>query len=219
MTTSEDPVIVADGSRFIHGAIYHALYDRPLGEARALVVDMVPDGSTVLDMACGTGELCLELAARKNCRIVGIDLSRRMIEFARKRNRYDTVRFIHRDGTDLRGLEPASFDYATILFLLHEIPREKQVGVLKEASRVARHVVVIDSRVPLARNLHGIALRLVEASGGAEHYRPFADYLATGGIGGILADPRVRARVVRRSEFWHRCREIVVLAGEGMAAP
>ena len=211
-------VITEDASRFTHGAIYHALYDRPLAEARRLVVDLVPEGATVLDIACGTGELCFELGERKNCRVVGVDFSRRMIEFAQKRNRQDRVRFVHGDGTDLSGIEPGAFDYATVLFLLHEVPRQIQVEVLNEASRIARKVIVVDSHVPLPRNLHGIALRLVEASGGPEHYRPFAEYLAAGGIGSILADSRVGAPVSQRSVFWHGCREIVVLDGKAKTA-
>jgi hypothetical protein len=55
---------------------------------------------------------------------------------------------------------------------------------------------------------------VVEASGGPEHYRPFADYIAAGGIGGILADSRVGASGARRSVFWHGCREMVVLDGQ-----
>ena len=60
----------------------------------------------------------------------------------------------------------------------------------------------------LGRVLRG---RVVEASGGPSHYRPFADYLAAGGIGGILEDPRVRASVAERWVFWHGCREMVAL--------
>ena len=106
---------------------------------------------------------------------------------------------------------PDSFDIATILFLLHEIPYEKQVLVLNEALRVARRAIVVDSRVPLPKNLHGIALRIVEALGGPGHYRSFADYLAANGISGVLADSRVRASVAGHSVFWHGCREMVVL--------
>jgi hypothetical protein len=94
---------------------------------------------------------------------------------------------------------------------LHEVPRENQIAVLNEALRVAQRVVIVDSQAPLPRNPHGIALRIVEASGGLRHYRPFADYLAGGGIGGILADFRVRASVAKRFTFWHDCREIVLL--------
>jgi ubiquinone/menaquinone biosynthesis C-methylase UbiE len=214
MMTSRQPAVTTDGGRFTHGAIYHALYDRPLAEARSLVVDLVTEGSSVLDIACGTGELCFELADRKSCHVVGIDLSGRMIEFALKRNRHDTVRFVHGDGSDLSAFEAGAFDYATVLFLLHEVPRQKQIEVLNEALRVAQKVVVVDSQVPLPRNLHGIALRVVEVSGGPKHYRSFADFLMAGGMGGILADPDIRASVVRRSVFWHGCREMVVLEAQ-----
>lgn len=198
-------------SRFTHGALYHALYDRPLAVARKTVIDSVPAGSAILDIACGTGELCFELAERKECHPVGIDRSPRMIAFARRRNRHAKVRFEQGDGTDLARFQAQAFDIATILFLLHEIPRAEQVLVLNEALRVARSVIVVDSQVPLPWNLHGVALRVVEASGGPEHYRPFAAYLGGEGIRGILADPRVRASVRTRTLFWHGCREMVVL--------
>jgi len=211
MTASQSVVPVRGKYRFTHGAVYHALYDRPLAEARRAVVDAVPVSSRVLDIACGTGELCFALATRKDCQVVGVDLSPRMIEFARKRNRYTNVQFEIGDATSLAHYAPDSFDIATILLLMHEISRETQVAVLNEALRLARRIVVVDSQVPLPKNLHGLALRIVEASGGPGHYRPFADYLATGGVDGIIADSRVCVSVAKRSVFWHRCRQAVVL--------
>jgi len=202
-----------NSSRFTHGIIYHLLYDRPLSEARRVVLELINDRSYVLDIASGTGELCFELAAKKHCRVVGIDLSRRMIGFANKRNRYDSVSFVHGDANNLSDFKPCTFDYATILFTMHELNGQKQIAILKQALRVAQSVIVVDSQVPLPKNLHGIALRLVEALGGPDHYRPFAKYLATGGISGILADSGVNASIAQRSIFWHGCREIVVLQG------
>lgn len=198
--------------RFTHGALYHVLYDRPLAEVRRTAVELVPAGSAVLDIGSGTGQLCFELCERKDCRVTGVDLSDRMIAFAQRRNRCDNVRFVHGDGTDLSGFGPHTFDYATILLLLHEVSRETQVRILKEALHVARKVIVVDSCVPLPKNAHGLALRLVEAIGGREHYRHFADYLAAGGIEGILADRRIAARVVHHAVFWRGCREVVVLS-------
>jgi len=200
-----------DHSRVTHGAVYHALYDLPLAATRKAVVDAVPPASSILEIACGTGELCFDLARQKSCRVVGIDLSPRMIAFARKRNRYPEVRFEVADAADLSGFGADSFDLATILLLFHEIDREGQIAVLEEALRVAPQVIVVDSQVPLPWNPHGIALRIVEVSGGPGHYRPFADYLAAGGIAGILADSRVKASVASRLLFWHGCREMVVL--------
>lgn len=218
MMNSAPCVCTADASRFTHGAIYHVLFDRPLAAARRLIVDLVPEGSTVLDIACGTGALCFELATRRNCRVVGVDLSLRMIEFAGKHNQHEAVRFVYGDATDLDNLEPRTFDYATVLFLLHELPRQEQVKVLHEALCLARKVVVVDSHVPLPRNLHGIALRAVEASGGPQHYSSFAGYITGGGIEGILAELRVQTSVVQRFVFWHGCREMLVLDGQAKAA-
>ena len=212
--TSTSHASTADTSRFIHGPIYHALFDRTLTEGRKRVVDLVPEGARVVDVASGTGELCLELAARKRCHVMGMDLSLRMVEFARKRNRSDPVRFVRRSAVDLSGLEPRGFDFATILLLLHEIGREDRAAVLHEALRVARRVVVVDWQAPLPRNLHGLVIRLVEAVGGREHYGSFADYLATGGLASVLGACGVGTSVVRRSTFWHGCREIVVLDGQ-----
>jgi SAM-dependent methyltransferase len=195
----------------MHGSVYHAFYDRPLASARRVIVDMVPEESTVLDIACGTGELCFELAERKGCRVLGIDHSPRMLEFAEKRNSSKNVRFTLADATDLTSIEPASFDYATVMFLLHEIPPEDRIQALTEASRVAKKVIAVDSRVPLPWNFHGIALRLAEATAGPAHFRAFLNYLAGGGIAGLLADRRLGDAVTKRSVFWHDCREMVVL--------
>nr|MBN2278762.1 class I SAM-dependent methyltransferase [candidate division Zixibacteria bacterium] len=197
--------------RFMHGTIYHMLWDRPLAVARRKVIDMIPSASSVLDIACGTGELCFELAAQKNCRVLGIDLSLRMVKFARKRNRYDTVHFQSCDAADLACFEPRDFDFATMLFLLHEVPRPIQIAAVKEASRVAKKMVIVDSLAPLPKNIHGMALRMVEVIGGPQHYRSFADYLEADGIGGILKDSSIKATITHRSVFWYGCREMVIL--------
>ena len=198
----------------MHGSVYHALYDRPLASARRVVVEMIPEGSTVVDIACGTGELCFELAERKGCLVLGIDRSPRMIGFAEKRNSNKNVHFMLGDATDLSGFRPGDFDYATLMFLLHEIPLQDRIQALTEALRVAKKVIAADSQVPLPWNFHGIALRLAEATAGPAHFRAFLDYLAAGGIETVLADRRLRSAVTKRSVFWHDCREMVVLEGD-----
>jgi ubiquinone/menaquinone biosynthesis C-methylase UbiE len=197
--------------RLTHGAVYHMLWDRPLAEVRRRVVDYIPKGSSALDIACGTGGLCFELASLKNCRVVGLDLSKRMINFANKRNQYQEAHFAIGDAVDLSGFNPHTFDFATIILLLHEIPKPIQLATINEALRVAKKAIIIDSLAPLPKNLHGIALRIAEAIGGPKHYRSFTDYLKAGGISGILQDSSLKAAITRRSVFWHGCREMVVL--------
>jgi ubiquinone/menaquinone biosynthesis C-methylase UbiE len=199
----------AEKSLFYYGSLFHWLFDRPLAEARQVVTDLVPAGSSVLDIGSGTGMLCAALR-EKNCRVIGLDLSLRMIRYAEKHNRYDDVRFVHGDATDLSEVADRSFDYATLVFLIHELPREAQLRALNEAVRVARNLVIVDSTVPLPKNLGARGQRFVEATFGRDHYRHFKAFLASGGILGVLEAAALPVAVGHRAVFWRNCREIVV---------
>ena len=203
-----------DESKFVHGRLYHRLFDPPLAECRKVVAGLVVEGSSVLDIACGTGELCFRLCEEKRCRVVGIDLSRRQLDFAKKSNRLGDIEFLHLDASDLAGFGPRSFDYAMVLLLMHELPREKQLKVLAEALRVARTVVIVEAKAPLPKNAYGLALRIAEAAVGPSDYHLFREFLAGGGIMGLLKDSPLPIEVVHRSVFWHKCREVVALSGQ-----
>ena len=200
-----------DRTMWSHGWFYHTFYDGPLGEARRTVVDLLPEGADVLDIASGTGAFCHDLRAVKACRVVGVELSRKMLRFAEAHKRFDDIRFAYGDATRLDADALGEFDYATMLFLLHELPAAKRVSALEQALRLAKHVVVVDSHVPFPRNAHAAVLHLVELLSGAEHHKCFMDYLARGGIMGVASrlDPPVS--VTHISTFWHGCRDAVVL--------
>lgn len=200
-----------DKSLFFYGPLYHKFFDPQLADARQVAVDLVAEGSSVLDIACGTGLLCSMLRENKNCRVVGIDLSLRMLEFARKSSPYHDIAFRHEDATDLRAFDAGCFDYATILMLMHELPRPHQLAVLKEALRVARRAIIIDSLSPLPRNSGGIGIRVVEATVGHDHNPNFNAYLASGGLAGLLKEAVPPVTVEERRVFWHDCREGVLV--------
>jgi len=67
----------------------------------------VPPGASVLEIGCGTGEL---LAALEPSRGVGIDLSPRMTEEARKKHPRENLRFLCQAGEQL-DLDEEPFDY------------------------------------------------------------------------------------------------------------
>lgn len=201
-------ILINDKSLFYYGWFYHKFFDHELAEASEVAVDLIAEGSSVLDIACGTGQLCFALKAKKNCRVVGIDLSLRQLQFAKKANSNDEVTFIHMDATNLVSIEDHSFDYATVLFLMHELTREQQVRVLSEASRVAGNIIIIDSVVPLPKNFGGRLIRFVEATFGRDHNRNFKSFLANGGINGILESAGLSLTAVNRSVFWRNCREV-----------
>jgi ubiquinone/menaquinone biosynthesis C-methylase UbiE len=201
----------ADSSLWFYGRVYHLLFDRPLAEGRRRAAELVPPSAKVLDIACGTGELCAALA-RAGCQVVGVDLSLRMLRFAAARHHAEGVSYRHLDATDLGAFADCSFDVATALFLVHELDRERQLRVLGEAARVARRVILADAAAPLPANPHAFGIRLVEATFGHDHHRQFLDFLAGNGIAGILEAAHLPLAVTRQTRFWHGCRELVELS-------
>jgi ubiquinone/menaquinone biosynthesis C-methylase UbiE len=198
-----------DKSLFFYGSIYNRLLDPQLAECRQKTVDLIPEEASVLDIACGTGQLCFELKKYKRCQVIGTDLSLSMLEFARKSNPFKDITFVHEDATNLSSFKDNSFDYATMLMVMHELPRPQQIGILKEALRVAKRGIIVDSVVPLPKNLEGIGIRIVEATFGHEHNPNFKTFLSTGGIHGILQESGLQFKLEHSSVFCQNCREIV----------
>jgi ubiquinone/menaquinone biosynthesis C-methylase UbiE len=177
-----------------------------------VIADLIPEGSLVLDIACGTGQLCFALREKKQCRVVSIDLSLRMLQFAEKSNRDHNVKFVHQDATDLSDFGDHAFDYAIVLLLMHELPKEKQLLVLSEALRIADKAIIVDASVPLPKNPSGLGVRFVEATFGRDHHGHFRNFLATGGIMAILEGSGLPFTIAHRSVFWRNCREIVMVS-------
>jgi SAM-dependent methyltransferase len=75
---------------------------------------IIPEGSSVLELGCGTGEL---LNAVKPSRGVGVDFSEEMIKIAR--TNFPELRFIHADAADFIAND--QFDYVIISDLLSSL--------------------------------------------------------------------------------------------------
>jgi len=205
-------VLVTDKSLFHYGRIYHLILDPLLKESWYQIVNLVPENSKVFEAGCGTGRLSLLLGERKNCQVVGADLSRKMIDFAKKSNPYDNVVFLHMDVGDITGYDKNSFDYSVMCLMIHELPSEKQIKVVNELMRIARKAIILDSNIPLPKNATGLVIRMLDATFGRDHYDNFKSYIASGGIIKILETAGLASKITQRFVFKSNCQQIVVLA-------
>lgn len=203
--------MVIDKSLGYYGKTYHVFIDPLLNEARANIIKLIPDNSTVFDAGCGTGRLSFLLKEKRNCKVVGADLSMRMIEYAKKSNRYNDVEFLHMDIGDL-AFEENHFDYSIMCQVIHELPPDKQIKVIKEIMRVGRKTLILDSNTPLPKNPVGLVIRMMDATFGKDHYDNFKSYISTGGIMGILERSGLTSQMIQRIVFKSNCQQIVILS-------
>lgn len=77
--------------------------------ARALPeIEARPDGTWVLDLACGTGVMA-ELLSKRGAAVLGVDRSPKMLAIARRRcEKRPLVRFVKGDLTSFRASRPCS---------------------------------------------------------------------------------------------------------------
>jgi demethylmenaquinone methyltransferase/2-methoxy-6-polyprenyl-1,4-benzoquinol methylase len=116
--------------------------------ARAADLAALGAGGRALDVACGTGDLSIELASRvgERGKVVGCDFSERMLELAR--HKAPAVRFEQANALDL-PYAAAEFDAATVGFGARNFA-DLERG-LSEMARVVRpggRVVVLEITTP-----------------------------------------------------------------------
>lgn len=171
------------------GLWFYKLIIDPLTQGlRRTVMDMIPQGSSVLDIACGTGSLAFDMAG-KAARITGIDLNPGKIAYGNTRAAklgLTHVRFIQADATHLKSIFPEPFDIVVMSLAVHQFPEPLRTQILTEAIRISRHLVLADYSVPRPSSLPGLVALTLEKIAGGEHYAAYQTYLAAGGLPGIL---------------------------------
>lgn len=111
--------------------------DRRVKREYQAIMDLIQDGSSVLDLGCGDGELLWLLVNRKGVRGRGIDISQQAIQRCVMRGLSVSQEDIERG---LSEYGDHSFDYVVLNQSLQQVVRLEQV--LKEALRVGRRVIV-----------------------------------------------------------------------------
>jgi demethylmenaquinone methyltransferase/2-methoxy-6-polyprenyl-1,4-benzoquinol methylase len=136
-------------------------FQEPRWRRRVVAATGLAPGMDAIDVATGTGKLAGSLADRVGPfgRVVGIDVSKGMLERARDAGAdAPWLEFMEADALQL-PVEDASFDAATIAFGMRSLPDHRRA--FAEMARVVRpggHVVCLEIARP--RSLAGRAGRL-----------------------------------------------------------
>ncbi|MCA1986303.1 MAG: class I SAM-dependent methyltransferase [Desulfovibrio sp.] len=209
-------------------SIYDPLLDPWLNPLRRAVAEMAlrHGWRRVLDVGGGTGRQCQVLAAAGVACMV-IDHSPAMLRVARQR-RGPLLEVVQGDATHLplaspvapvapaaTAVEAAESGVDAVLFslCLHEMPPAMRLAALQEAARVARAVVVVEYALDQGPRWGSWAVRLAvhvpERMAGRQHYAMFRDFLARGGVQGLL---RTAGYAVRERRDLYQGALAVILA-------
>jgi len=204
------------GAGWDHNSHYHGF----------LLKQLPPHCMETLDIGCGTGAFSRLLAQRSD-RVLGLDLSPRMIEIARERSRATpNVDFQVADATAWK-FPAARFDCVASIATLHHLPAETTLSRMRDALKPGGTLIVLDlfqeegladaltSRLAVPVN---VALRLVKTgrlrrprelrAAWAEHGR-HDSYLTLAQVrqvcGSVLPGARVRKHLLwRYSITWQK---------------
>ncbi len=150
-------------------ARWYDVFEAPFEQLpRRLGIDLLQakPGERVLELGCGTGHTLAALAPQVGAegRVLGLDLSRKMLRCSRHRLRHhlpaDNVTMLQADARRL-PLRSASLDAVTMSFTLELMPTDDIPVVLRECRRVLRpagRIVVVslalDQPPPLMTRLY-----------------------------------------------------------------
>jgi demethylmenaquinone methyltransferase/2-methoxy-6-polyprenyl-1,4-benzoquinol methylase len=132
------------------------------------LVDMAQPraGLRALDLASGTGDIALALAARGG-RVTALDLTHRMLQLARAKPGAETVHFVTGDMMAL-PFPPASFALVTIGYGIRNVPRiETTVAEIHRVLEPGGVLLSLDFNRPANRLIRGVYLAYLTVVGSA----------------------------------------------------
>lgn len=131
----------------LYGAVYDRVYEMHLSrdphtldfgagpELVRFLERLTEPGDALLEVGCGGGLLAIELA-RRGRRVLGVDVSARILELARRRARgASDLTFAIARGTDIPA-DDGSFDFAYSVEVLEHLHAEDVIAHLREVYRV-----------------------------------------------------------------------------------
>jgi len=177
-----------DKKHWYDGIIYDKFIAPNQDRIFNVIASIIKPNSTVVDIGCGTCRLPFFLSDK--CKhITGIDLSSKNIKIANtklKNGNYKNVDLFHGDATKFADILERKFDYATVTFVLHEMPPEERIKMLEVMKTIADKIIIGDYIAPMPQSVYGKITQVVEFLAGKDHYNNFKNYEKNGGVHYLL---------------------------------
>ena len=119
-------------------------YSRDYGPIHDAIVELIPQGSQVLDIACGPGLLCRKIKQRvQGTRVLGVDFAQYMIERNQERDRPLGVEYRSLDIRTSLGALDRQFDVVCMCEILEHLDQpETVVASAMERLRPGGHFIL-----------------------------------------------------------------------------
>ena len=132
------------------------------------------EGKSVLDLGCGFGEHCKEFVARGAKRVVGIDISTKMLEVAKKENSDPKIEYINMPMEEIAQLDE-NFDVVVSSLAFHYV--EDFVGVLQNIHHLLceNGILLFSQEHPLV-TAHSSGARWTKNEEGEKLYLNLSNY-------------------------------------------
>jgi demethylmenaquinone methyltransferase / 2-methoxy-6-polyprenyl-1,4-benzoquinol methylase len=119
-----------------------------------------------LDLACGTGDIAVAVAAR-GARVIGLDLTLRMLQLAHAKPAAAAVGFVAGDMMALPFAD-ASFDLVTVGYGIRNVPRiEPAIDEIRRVLRPGGRLLSLDFNRPSNPLVRGVYLAYLTLVGSA----------------------------------------------------
>ena len=96
---------------------------------------LIPEKSKILDVGCGNGIPVARYFIRKGYSVIGVDISEKMLELARKN--VPEAEFYQYDMNNL-DFKDSSFNAITALYSLFHVPKEKHLAIFQNFYRMLK---------------------------------------------------------------------------------
>lgn len=179
-----------DKFHWYDGWFYDRFIAPNLDETFRIMMAMMKKESTILDVGCGTGRFVFQAGKRFHL-AAGIDLSSRNIKIANKNlsnSRATNLSFIHGNAENLAEHVENKFDYSTTSHVIHEMPEEIRLSVIKNMKEVSNEIIIGDYYVPQPNNQRGISNKIAEVLAGLDHFNNYRSFVRQGGLPALIKE-------------------------------